>query len=50
MENTTSLVKKTSNAPAFLEDSFQTLEKALNYANLLLESKLVPDHFSMLIH
>jgi hypothetical protein len=45
MENTTSLVKKTSNAPAFLEDSFQTLEKALNYANLLLESKLVPDHF-----
>jgi len=31
--------------PGFLEDSLQTIEKSMEYANLLLKSKLVPNHF-----
>jgi hypothetical protein len=41
----TGLVKSSFNLPKFVEDAYSTIEKMNQFADILLESKLVPDHF-----
>jgi len=39
------LVKAETRLPKFVEDAYETVEKMENFANILLKSKLVPNHF-----
>lgn len=41
---TKSLIKSSTNLPVFVQDAYESVEKMKNFSNLLLESKLVPDH------
>ena len=44
MEQQKSLVKGSTNLPAFVQDAYETVEKMQEFSKLLLDSKLVPDH------
>jgi len=39
------LVKAETRLPKFVEDAYESVEKMENFANILLKSKLVPNHF-----
>ena len=38
------IMKSGGKLPAFVEDAYDSVEKMTAFANLLLESKLCPDH------
>ena len=43
MEN--QLAKRESNVPAYIQESMQSIEGMMKYAEMLLKSKLAPSHF-----
>ena len=40
-----SLVTKKDNSPAFVHNAMQSIEKAQEYSQMILDSKLAPAHF-----
>lgn len=45
MSEENKLVKAETRLPKFVEDAYETVEKMESFANILLKSKLVPNHF-----